>query len=107
MIVHCELMHDFNYPRHTSSSCGCWGQEDVENYSKQEEGDVSHNAHPEAWVLEELFIVVGEKNITNGHARYTTTNMGHKRDLTKTRTLCENYIQSEFLWYVLFIMLVV
>lgn len=97
MIVHCELMHDFNFHRNTSPSCGCWGQEDVENDSKQEEGNISHNAHPEAWVLEKRFIVVGEKNITDGHACYTTTNMGHKRDLTKTRILCENYIQSEFL----------
>lgn len=81
MIVRCELIHDFN--THTCSSCRRWGQEDVENYSKKEGGDVSHNAHPEAWILQECFIEVGEKHITNGHACYPTGNMSHKRDLTK------------------------
>ncbi len=76
---------------HPHTSCRCWGQEDVENDSKKQEGDVSHNAQPEAWVLQERFIVVGEKHITNGHACNPAGNMGHERNLTKKPSMKDLY----------------
>lgn len=62
----------------------CWGQEDVEGHGKHDEEEVSHDAHPESRVPEELLIVAAEEHVADGHARYAASNVGNEGDLAGT-----------------------
>ena len=56
-------------------------QEDVEQHSEQDEDYISHNAQPEARVLEQLLVVGGEEDVADGHPRHAAADVGHEGDL--------------------------
>ena len=56
-------------------------EEDVEQHSEQDEDYISHDAQPEARVLEQLLVVAGEEDVANGHPRHAAAYVGHEGDL--------------------------
>lgn len=60
--------------------CG-WGQEDVEDHSKEHKDDIAHYTQPETWVFEQLLVVSAEEDVTDGHPGHNSSKMSHKGHL--------------------------
>lgn len=65
--------------------CRCRAQEDVKDHGEDKEDYVAHDAEPEAWVFEELFVVSAEEDVADGHAGQNPSKMSHERHLEREK----------------------